>query len=325
MKKIAILILAHKAPHQLLRLINRFNSEKFDVFVHLDSKSDKRLFENVLSKCDSNVYLQDKRIDTQLVDFSLVVATLELVKAATARNEYLYYALLTGQDYPIKSSEYIYGFLCENYPMSFIDMYGCDEAYRRGVLWTGKLGNHFYSQKIRRFFRALVGYKFYYSHHGKYSVRLLSNIFDRMVSLIRKSPREEIKQTKYTYSFGSHFWILPDNAINFLLQTYTYDLKINKIFNHIAAPEESYFQTVLSAYSDLLIPEQYSQFNNPDDEMDNPALRLIKWYENGNKTNGHPAIWKIGDLAYISSRKALFARKFDEEVDSIILDSLDNI
>ena len=325
MKKIAILILVHKAPQQLLRLINRFNSDKFDVFVHLDSKSDDRLFDDVRRKCNNNVYFLDKRIDTQLVDFSLVDATLELVKAASAKNRYLYYTLLTGQDYPIKSPDYIYSFLCENYPMSYIDMYSCDEAYSRGVLWTGKLGNYYYSQKIRRFFRKLVGYKFYYSRKGHYTVRLFSNIYDRVVSLFCKSPREEIKQTKYTYSFGSHFWILPDDAVNFLMDTYSHDRKINKIFSHIAAPEESYFQTVLSAFSNIMIPEQYSQFSSPDDAMDNPALRLIKWYENGKSTNGHPAIWKIEDIDYIKSRKALFARKFDLEVDSRILDSLDSI
>ena len=65
------------------------------------------------------------------------------------------------------------------------------------------------------------------------------------------------------------------------------------------------------------------QFENANKEMDNPALRLIKWYENGVHTNGHPAIWTIDDKQTIDNAKALFARKFDVSIDSKILNYLD--
>lgn len=325
MKKIAILILAHKNPSQVHRLCSRFDAEHYDVFLHIDKKTPVESFTEVFTGQQSNVYFVNKRIDTQLVDFSLVDATMELVKSACNNGEYLYYALLTGQDYTIKSADYIYDYLSANYPMDYIDKYGCEEAYNKGVLWTGRLGNMHYSQRIRRILRKIVGFKFYYSKSGKMTARLLANVFDRFVSLFTMSPRKEIARTRYTYSFGSHFWILTDRSIKFLLDAYQNDKDINKIFRHIAAPEESYFQTVLSAHSEMETLDQFAQFSNMDDAMDNAALRLIKWYENGKQTNGHPAIWRKEDAEYIKSRRALFARKFDKNVDSEILDILDNL
>lgn len=55
--------------------------------------------------------------------------------------------------------------------------------------------------------------------------------------------------------------------------------------------------------------------------MDNPALRLIKWYENGVHTSGHPADWQPSDFSTIANANALFARKFSGEKQ--ILDLID--
>lgn len=66
-----------------------------------------------------------------------------------------------------------------------------------------------------------------------------------------------------------------------------------------------------------------AQFENTTKEMDNPALRLIKWYENGKHTNGHPAIWNMDDHEFIDKAEALFARKFDMSIDNRIIDYLD--
>lgn len=128
----------------------------------------------------------------------------------------------------------------------------------------------------------------------------------------------------YEYSAGSHFWILPDIAIMHILSLYSNDSSLNTIFKHISAPEESYFQTVLSALDQLQLPEEYYDYSDEDRHMDQRCLRLIKWYENGIHTNGHPAIWIKNDFNYIRNSCALFARKFNSDKDSQILDLIDN-
>ena len=287
MKKIAILVLVHKSPKQLMRLMKYLDDDRFDFYIHIDAKSDMDAFvfiENYIRF--SQVYWVKNRVETYLNDFSLVEATCNAMKEAYESGDYLYYVLLTGQDYPIKSIDRIYKKLSESYPISFIDMYGVDEAYSLGLKWVKNIGYSYFSQSLRKKLLNIVGNKFYYSPNGR-MIKILPKIYDKVLTILRNSPRKWIKNTEYTYSAGSHFWILPDVSIQHIIHRYEHDKKINAIFQHIAAPEESYFQTVLSSAPDLKLPKgMFDQFEDIDKEMDNPALRLIKWYENGVHTNG---------------------------------------
>lgn len=324
--KHAVLILAHNNPNQLARLVNVLDSDSFDFFIHVDQKAPIDLFKAaVITKISSVYFLYGtKRYDIILNDFSLVEATCELMKAATFKNvDYQYFILLTGQDYPIKNISYITTTLENSYPTAYIDSYSVYEAKKHNVLWVEHVGHSWFSQTMRRSLLKFCGRKFYYSEKGKL-VKFLPKILDYINTKIEGSPRNALLSTGYEYSVGSHFWMLPDIAVKFILDKYTNDKYLNHIFRNIAAPEESYFQTVLSAIGNqIAIPAPWAQFSSQIAEMDNPALRLIKWYDNGRHTDGHPAIWKSDDMGFISKAKALFARKFDINVDSSILNQID--
>lgn len=323
MDKIAILILAHKNPSQLTRLIQAMDDERFDFFVHIDAKS--RMSFTLPKSLISKVYVDDVlRIKTYFNDFSLVEATCSVMRSAFNKKKYKYFVLLTGQDYPIKSNDDIYNRLLSNYPTCWIDSYGVDEAAEKGVKWVEHVGYFRFSQRFRRILLQFFGTHFYFSSKGKI-VKVFAVLYDRFMSRILANPRELVKRAGYTYCVGSHFWMLPDIAVKHILDKYDNDSIINDIFRHTAAAEESYFQTLLSTMPDAIIPEPYDQFKNQEKTMDNPALRLIKWFENGVHTNGHPAIWQIKDRDFMDRANALFARKFDSTIDSDILDYFDNI
>lgn len=322
--KIAILILGHKLPNQMARLIKRLDDERFDIFIHIDAKVSIQPFKESIMGCcvQSKIYFVEDRIRTYFFDYSLIEATCRCAELATKTNEYRYFILLTGQDFPIKSNDFIYNKLTTEYPTCWIDMYSVEEAERHGVKWTKKIGHTYNSQRTRRWLLNIVGAKFYYSVKGK-SIRLFAVIYDKIRTMLGNIPRQKLKNSPYTYSAGSHFWMLPDIAISHILDNFKHDKQLTKIFCHIAAPEESYFQTSLSTLAGLVLPDELIQFTGPQNEMDNPALRLIKWYENGIKTNGHPAIWKMKDFPFIMQSKALFARKFDESIDNEIIKRLE--
>lgn len=323
MDKIAILILAHKNPTQLSHLVARLDCSHFDLFIHVDSKSEIRPFMDACSTSTSKLVWVRKRIDTNLMTFSLIDATMSCVtEAISCHQDYKYYILITGQDYPIKSNNYIYDTLMSSYPMDFIDMYGLIDARNHGVQWVEHLGHSYFSQRLRHYIRKTIGNSFYFSPRGKI-VKAPAIIYDKFMSHLRYTPRKAIAKTEYTYSAGSHFWTLTDTSIMFIKDRYENDKHINSIFRHTPVPEESYFQTILSAKRDLRLPEMYDQFKSAEKKMDNPALRLIKWYENGVHTSGHPALWKKEDFAFIQSAKALFARKFDENTDIDIYTLID--
>ena len=50
MKKIAILILAHKNPLQCKRLISSLESDFFDIYLHIDKKTDIKQLEKEKSE-----------------------------------------------------------------------------------------------------------------------------------------------------------------------------------------------------------------------------------------------------------------------------------
>lgn len=319
-QKFAFLILAHRNPEQLLRLVQRLNDSQFDVYVHIDAKSDIKPFESILSNY-GHVKLVQRRVNIVLNDFSLVQATCELLAEAYSGGEYLYYTLLTGQDYPIKPNHVIKDVLTSAYPMAYVDMYGVEEAKLHGVRWVENIGCHYYSQDVRRLLLKIVGPKRYYRSAMKW-IKIPALFVDRLRSIFGTSPKHLINELGYTYCAGSHFWSLPDYAVEHILECYGNDLRIKHIFCNISAPEESFFQTVLSTCKNLRIPDPYVQFTSHLEEMDNPALRMIKWYENDVHTSGHPAIWTKKDLQMLKQAKALFARKF-EYIDDGVLDAID--
>ena len=324
MKKIALLFLVHKSPEQFAHLLRRLDDRRFDFYIHVDAKSDINQFLPVERQIKtSNVHWIRNRVKTYFNDFSLVEATCNAMKAAYSEGDYLYYILLTGQDYPIKSNNQIYKKLYASYPTAYIDMYGVDDAFLYGVNWVKNIGYSYFSQSLRKKLQRSLGHKFYYSSYGRI-VKVLPKIYDFLMTRLSYSPRKRIKTTEYTYSAGSHFWMLPDVAVRHIINVFEHDTDINVVFQHIAAPEESYFQTVLSSMDKLEYPDNMlTQFEDANKEMDNPALRLIKWYENGKHTNGHPAIWNVNDAPIIDKAKALFARKFDISIDSKIIEYLD--
>ena len=107
--KIAYLVLCHKNPNQIERLIKQLSSDNVDFYLHIDKKvSDIKL------KPKDNVYYVDEkdRVDVQWASISMVYATIALIKKALCSNiKYDYYFLISGQDFPIKSNKFIESFL----------------------------------------------------------------------------------------------------------------------------------------------------------------------------------------------------------------------
>lgn len=109
--KMAIAIQCHCNPSQINRVIEFFNKDYFDIYIHVDEKSSiiEKLGNNV------NVYIIQDRINVKWGQFSQVEATLSLFKEIKkSRNEYNYIHLISGQDLPIKSLQEFIAFFDQN-------------------------------------------------------------------------------------------------------------------------------------------------------------------------------------------------------------------
>lgn len=316
MRKIAILIIAHNRPKQLLRLVKSLDADRFDFYIHIDGKTEISQFSDMMKL--SNVVFLKKRVKTFLDDFSLVEVTMNLLEEALLKN-YIYYCLLTGQDYPIKSSQYIYDKLLNSYPINWIDAYPISAK----PWFAKKYGRYRYSQKWRRLTKSMG--------MGKRQLLLgtplrgLFRLMERIETLCKGSPNTILRKKGYTLSTGSHFWMITDKAARYVYKVYK-DGDLNEIFHNLEVPEECFCQTILLHNSSFSknIPDCLQESKNEDlYGVDLPHLRYIKWYEHGKHSTGHPFIIKDEDFPLLKKADALFARKFDIEMDSNILDLID--
>ena len=107
--RIAHLILLIPAPNNGEN-DKSLSHQNFDFYIHVDKKFD--INPHLFLKSIPNVYFINNRIDVKWAGFSTVTATFECIKEIAATGvKYDYINFLSGQDYPIKSADYINDFL----------------------------------------------------------------------------------------------------------------------------------------------------------------------------------------------------------------------
>jgi hypothetical protein len=117
--RIACLMMAHKEPAQIERLLNKFDNAGFDIYIHLDKKSDFNEFAFLAQR--PRVYFIRNRTKVRWASYSFVQAVLlsfkEILESGRA---YDFISLMSGQDYPIKPVSELYTFLQQNRGRNFI-------------------------------------------------------------------------------------------------------------------------------------------------------------------------------------------------------------
>jgi hypothetical protein len=116
--RIACIIMAHKEPQQIERLINRFATHSVDFYIHLDKKINKAPFEFLLNL--PHVFFISNRIRIRWASYSFVKAILGAFKEVIGRGQYDFISLMSGQDYPIKPVSNYFQILENNQGRNFI-------------------------------------------------------------------------------------------------------------------------------------------------------------------------------------------------------------
>lgn len=118
--KIAHLILAHKAPAQLERLLGALSHPQADIFIHLDKKANSQLFTSLALL--PNVHFIRCRLDVKWGGYSLTKAAIESMREIIQTSiPYDFINLMSGEDYPIKSLNFIHKFLKQHIGYSFLE------------------------------------------------------------------------------------------------------------------------------------------------------------------------------------------------------------
>lgn len=310
---LAVLLLVHKNINQIVRLLNKFNHDKIDVFIHIDSKWDISNDEIRIIKNFEHVHVLDKRISTRLDDWSLVESTIclmDLCKKTEKEKKihYRYFALMSGQDYPIKKIDFILNILENSYPQPFIDCTPYDSnnwLYHKFNSLPSKIKvNNYINNYIKR---GLI----------RKAIKLPIFLYYAIIQLF-VTPYKKLKCTNVLYG-GSAWWVLPDIVIDYILNRIAdrEDELIN-ILKTTYTPEETFFQ-IMTMQSPLATMVRV----NPKNIIAQNCMTYAYFSDIDKPFKGHPYIFTINEFEKILNLPHLFARKFDETVDSEILDMID--
>ena len=116
--KIACLILAHKNPKQLERLIRSLDHPSFHFFIHLDAKSPMPEFDYL--RTIPGVYFVRRRVRVRWAGYSLVQATINGMEEIIGTGQYDYINLLSAQDFPLQPASAILEFFRTHQGKEFI-------------------------------------------------------------------------------------------------------------------------------------------------------------------------------------------------------------
>lgn len=290
--KHAYLILCHKNTGQVNRLIKRLNGDNVCFFIHVD-ESCAAPREDFLSA--PNIFYIKDTIHAGWGEFGQIAAVLKMLyrvrEYSHKHHPFDYLSLISGQDFPVKTNREIEAFLQKNNGMEYF--------------W---------------------GYR--PSKDNRYGKRCYSRVYLRHRPLLRNKLFFRKLRTLYMDYMGAWFFSrknengfppLFDGATWFTLTSSCTEYILDYIGNHpeyIAlfadsfAGDELFFSTILG--------------NSP--YMSKKYKNFLRYVDFSRSKKIYPWIMRSDDFEMLTHlpEDMLFARKFDESVDSEILDRLEN-
>ena len=289
MKNHAFLILAHKQPKLLARILKVLEKENHFFFIHVDKKT-PNIDEYIhASNGISNVYFLHNGIKVYHAGISIVFAELALLKEAFSFTvSFDYYHLISGQDYPLRSNLQFDQFF-ENTDQSFI--YADDDELAKSMEKNYKIcANEFHFNNTSTFFTKV---------YKKIRLGKLISIF------YRRSP------IPY-YTGGWQWFSWSYETTKFVLDYIDKHPKYLQRFNHTASPDEHIFITLLKQHSKKL------NIKTQD------PLRYISWHPHRPvSTDYRPYNLNELDFDFVINSRAFFCRKVSEKESEKLLDLID--
>jgi len=218
--KIAYLILAHNNPIVLNRLLSALNIDANTCFVHIDNKS--KIKSDQLTKLPRTTEVSP-RITINWGGFSVVQATLELLNAARAYNNFDRFVLISGDSYPVKSNAFIQTYFRDHNEvefMNYVQMPGVGKDLARLN---------------------------YYHEHNPREINLQA-VQAKVINYLatKKQFRKPFKDQFSLIPFaGSQWWSMTDRAISFIFAFLKMNPMYIEYYRRTYIPDEMFFQTII--------------------------------------------------------------------------------
>jgi len=129
--KIAHLILTHKNPAQLERLLRALDHPDFDFYIHLDKKIDAAPFAPLVN--NRNVFFIQQRAKVEWAGYGTIQATLNGFREILPKKAYDYINVISAQDFPLRSAAGIYRYISDRAGTEFITCESIEDEWQEAA------------------------------------------------------------------------------------------------------------------------------------------------------------------------------------------------
>ncbi len=282
----AYLIIAHNNFYTLSLLLKLLDHERNDIYLHIGKQVKNAPFKELKGCVKRSRLVFTKRIAVKWGRASQVDCELLLLKTAMKNGPYDFVHLISGVDLPIKPASEILRFF--------------DANRGRLFLQVGNAKNHFW--RVSKF-NFLVGRK---DDLLKRAVDFFAYALNEKLKINRLKKYGQIKIVK-----TSNWFSITGECAEYILSRRRF---IKKLTRFSCCADEMFLGTVI--YDSPFWEGVYKKEFSWDGHM-----RYIDRIRN---VGASPHTFTIADRELLDSSEMLFARKFDEKVDSDIIEYIFN-
>ncbi len=301
--KICYLIMSHKNPEQIYRLIRTI--KQFNPNSHILLSHDPRNCSLDVSMLEKFYGVHVQFAPAERGDFSPVDKYLSGINWLLNNNiDFDWLIMLSGQDYPVQPLSELELLLSTTKYDGFLEFF---KVFSPESHWSMREGSQRYLYQYKEipiFLHKwmILMQRFFYKMND------LQNWFRIIFAFGLKfgTKSKPIFDDEFHCYGGSFFTILSKKCVQYLDDFYKKNTHIVEYYKNVLVPDESFIQTVL--------------VNSNRFDLYNQCKHYIDF---SNCINGHPAILTVKDYDAMTQKKYYFARKFDINVNSKILDMLD--
>lgn len=223
----AVLILAHQDVNQIIKLSKQL-VPTFNVYIHFDTKTSiSKQQQAQLNEMENLQFIS--KYNVKWGSYSIVKATIALMKLALENKENTQFHLISGQDWPLKPAQEIYDFF-EGSDTIYMDYYRMlDEikTHEPEIWWV----------------------KYYFNYDQINRRTLFGKIYHRLL-LVAEGMLHINKLKKYNLDedkmYAGQEWIdIPRKPLEYALQEYDHRPELKKLYSTSFCSDEMWIQTIL--------------------------------------------------------------------------------
>ena len=284
MGKHAYLIMAYNNYSQLKKLVTLLDDVRNDIYIHIDKRA-KNFSEGIFKDIGSYskiTFIERKKV--YWASYAQVETTLRLIEKAYCCGDYRYFHLLSGHDLPLHTQDEIHSFF--------------DDHQEEFIAIVPFLSDYTISH-LRYFYPLLSCSLYRNSRTLRIITKLLCNV-QRLCGINR------VENNTTIFVDGWTWFSITKKFAEYVLSEQT---QLFHIYHDGMATDEIFIQTL--AYNSTFRDKLFCMT-----DLRLGSMRHIDW------KRGRPYIFRNDDYEELISSPYMFARKFDEQVDSVIIDRI---